>query len=302
MTPSAKRTDPSLELLVTEPWPDFELLDSGHGRKLERYGKYRFIRPEPQALWQPALPEWQADAEFVPGNTDDTGKWQFFNKVPDAWPLTRGDIRFWGACTPFRHLAFFPDMAPQWDFMRRKIEGAQSQPEVLNLFGYTGLASLVCADAGAKVTHVDASKKAITAAAENQKLSGLTDKPIRWLVEDVGKFLAREVRRGRKYQGLILDPPKFGRGPKGEVWKLFEHLPELLGLCRQVLDKDSLFLILTVYAIRASSLAFAQAVQEALGDLGGKLTFGEMAIREASPRGNLIPTALFVRWEGENPQ
>lgn len=302
MTPSAKRTDPSLELLVTEPWPDFELLDSGHGRKLERYGKYRFIRPEPQALWQPALPEWQADAEFVPGNTDDTGKWQFFSKVPDAWPLTRGDIRFWGACTPFRHLAFFPDMAPQWDFMRRKIEGAQSQPEVLNLFGYTGLASLVCADAGAKVTHVDASKKAITAAAENQKLSGLTDKPIRWLVEDAGKFLAREVRRGRKYQGLILDPPKFGRGPKGEVWKLFEHLPELLGLCRQVLDKDSLFLILTVYAIRASSLAFAQAVQEALGDLGGKLTFGEMAIREASPRGNLIPTALFVRWEGENPQ
>lgn len=302
MTPSAKRTDPSLELLVTEPWPDFELLDSGHGRKLERYGKYRFIRPEPQALWQPALPEWQADAEFVPGNTDDTGKWQFFNKVPDAWPLTRGDIRFWGACTPFRHLAFFPDMAPQWDFMRRKIEGAQSQPEVLNLFGYTGLASLVCADAGAKVTHVDASKKAITAAAENQKLSGLTEKPIRWLVEDAGKFLAREVRRGRKYQGLILDPPKFGRGPKGEVWKLFEHLPELLGLCRQVLDKDSLFLILTVYAIRASSLAFAQAVQEALGDLGGKLTFGEMAIREASPRGNLIPTALFVRWEGENPR
>lgn len=302
MTPSAKRTNPSLELLVTEPWPDFELLDSGHGRKLERYGKYRFIRPEPQALWQPALPEWQADAEFVPGNTDDTGKWQFFSKVPDAWPLTRGDIRFWGACTPFRHLAFFPDMAPQWDFMRRKIEGAQSQPEVLNLFGYTGLASLVCADAGAKVTHVDASKKAITAAAENQKLSGLTDKPIRWLVEDAGKFLAREVRRGRKYQGLILDPPKFGRGPKGEVWKLFEHLPELLGLCRQVLDKDSLFLILTVYAIRASSLAFAQAVQEALGDLGGKLTFGEMAIREASPRGNLIPTALFVRWEGENPQ
>lgn len=302
MTPSAKRTDPSLELLVTEPWPDFELLDSGHGRKLERYGKYRFIRPEPQALWQPALPEWQADAEFVPGNTDDTGKWQFFSKVPDAWPLTRGDIRFWGACTPFRHLAFFPDMAPQWDFMRRKIEGAQSQPEVLNLFGYTGLASLVCADAGAKVTHVDASKKAITAAAENQKLSGLTDKPIRWLVEDAGKFLAREVRRGRKYQGLILDPPKFGRGPKGEVWKLFEHLPELLGLCRQVLDKDSLFLILTVYAIRASSLAFAQAVQEALGDLGGKLTFGEMAIREASPRGNLIPTALFVRWEGENPR
>lgn len=291
--------DPTLELLITEPWPDFELLDSGNGRKLERYGKYRFIRPEPQALWQPALPEWDADAEFVPGNTEDTGKWQFSRQVPDAWPLARGDVRFWGACTPFRHLAFFPDMAPQWDFMRRKVESAPEQPEVLNLFGYTGLASLVCAEAGARVTHVDASKKAITAAVENQKLSGMQDKPIRWLVEDAGKFLAREVRRGRKYQGLILDPPKYGRGPKGEVWKLFEQLPELLSLCRQVLDKDSLFLILTVYAIRASSLAFAQAVQEALGDLGGKVTFGEMAIRESSERGNLIPTALFVRWEGE---
>lgn len=291
--------DPTLELLITEPWPDFELLDSGNGRKLERYGKYRFIRPEPQALWQPALPEWDADAEFVPGNTEDTGKWQFSRQVPDAWPLARGDVRFWGACTPFRHLAFFPDMAPQWDFMRRKVESAPAQPEVLNLFGYTGLASLVCAEAGARVTHVDASKKAITAAVENQKLSGMQDKPIRWLVEDAGKFLAREVRRGRKYQGLILDPPKYGRGPKGEVWKLFEQLPELLSLCRQVLDKDSLFLILTVYAIRASSLAFAQAVQEALGDLGGKVTFGEMAIRESSERGNLIPTALFVRWEGE---
>lgn len=289
--------DPQLELLVTEPWPDFELLDSGNGRKLERYGKYRFIRPEPQALWRPALSDWAADAEFVPGSTEDTGKWQFFSKVPDAWQLSRGDIRFWGSCTPFRHLAFFPDMAPQWDWMRSRIEGAQgSQPEVLNLFGYTGLASLVCADAGAKVTHVDASKKAITAAVENQKLSGMADKPIRWLVEDAGKFLAREVRRGRKYHGLILDPPKYGRGPKGEVWKLFEQLPELLQLCRQVLDKDSLFLILTVYAIRASSLAFAQAVQEALADLGGRVTFGEMAIRE-SGRGNLIPTALFVRWE-----
>ncbi|MGK2285151.1 class I SAM-dependent methyltransferase [Pedomonas sp. V897] len=293
--------DPTLELLITEPWPDFELLDSGNGRKLERYGKYRFIRPEPQALWQPALPDWQADAEFVPGSTEDTGRWQYARQVPDAWPLARGNIRFWGACTPFRHLAFFPDMAPQWDFMRRKVEGvaaAGQQPEVLNLFGYTGVASLVCADAGARVTHVDASKKAITAAVENQKLSGLTDKPIRWLVEDAGKFLAREVRRGRKYHGVILDPPKYGRGPNGEVWKLFEQLPDMLRLCRQVLDRDSKFLILTVYAIRASALAFAQAVEEALGDLGGRVTCGEMAIRESAPRGNLIPTALFVRWEG----
>lgn len=296
------KLEPRLDLLVTEPWPDFELLDSGDGRKLERYGRYRFIRPEPQALWKPAKANWRADGEFVPGNTEDTGRWQFASEVPDAWPLARGDMKFWAACTPFRHLAFFPDMAPQWDWMAGLIREARAADagrpvEVLNLFGYTGLASLTCAQAGARVTHVDASKKAISAAVENQKLSGLADAPLRWIVEDAGKFLAREVRRGRRYQGIILDPPKFGRGPQGEVFKLFEQLPELLRLCRELLVDQPLFLVLTVYAIRASALAFGQALAEAMAGFGGRVTCGEMAIREGGARGLLVPTALYVRWQ-----
>lgn len=290
-----------LDILTAQSWPDYELLDSGDGRKLERYGKYRFIRPEPQALWQPDRPVWRADGEFIPGNAEDTGRWQLNADVPEQWPLRRGALSFWAACTPFRHLAFFPDMAPQWDWMSTLISGAAKDGpvEVLNLFGYTGLASLACAKAGAKVTHVDASKKSITAAVENQKLSGLEQAPIRWMVDDAAKFLAREVRRGKAYQGIILDPPKFGRGPKGEVWKLFDQLPELLINCRQLLTDRPLFLVLTAYAIRASALSFGQAVSEVLGELGGRITMGEMALQE-SARGYLLPTALFVRWEGLN--
>ena len=190
-----------VQTIIAEPWPDFALLDSGGGRKLERYGKHRFIRPEAQALWQPSLDDWTADGEFVGGSDEDGGgRWALQQGVPQAWPLSRGDVRFWASNTPFRHMAFFPDMAPQWDWMReRTAPGA----EVLNLFGYTGVGSLMCAAAGARITHVDASRKSIGAAAENQKLSAMSDKPIRWIVDDAGKFTAREVRRGKRYDGII---------------------------------------------------------------------------------------------------
>jgi 23S rRNA (cytosine1962-C5)-methyltransferase len=174
-------------------------------------------------------------------------------------------------------------------------ERVRPEAEVLNLFGYTGVGSLVCAEAGARVTHVDASKKAITAASENQKLSGLGDRPIRWLVDDALKFLRREVRRGRRYDGIILDPPKYGRGPNGEVWDLYEGLGEMMALCRQLLDERSAFLVLTVYAIRMSAVALAELAQTALSDLGGTVEAGEMAIREDG-RGKLLPTAIFARW------
>jgi 23S rRNA (cytosine1962-C5)-methyltransferase len=295
-----------LKLLVAEPWGDYGLVDSGHGRKLERYGPYRFIRPEPQALWAPAQPDWRADGEFVGGSDEEGGgKWRLSPKVPQAWPLARGDVKFWASNTPFRHLAFFPDMAPQWDWMREAITGRRGSaasdgeaPEVLNLFGYTGVGSLVCASAGARVTHVDASKKSIGAAAENQKLSGLADRPIRWLVDDALKFAAREVRRERRYDGIILDPPKFGRGPNGEVWELYEKLPELVGHCRALLDERSRFLVLTVYAIRMSAVAIGELLTDALGDLGGAIEVGEMTIREEA-RGRLLPTAIFARWSRE---
>lgn len=282
-----------LKLLVAEPWPDYGLVDSGHGRKLERYGKFRFIRPEPQALWAPASTDWQADGEFVGGSDEEGGgRWRLDPKVPQAWPLARGDVKFWASNTTFRHLAFFPDMAPQWDWMRERTgEGA----EMLNLFGYTGIASLIGAAAGARVTHVDASKKAIGAAVENQKLSGLGDRPIRWMVDDALKFTTREGRRGRRYDGILLDPPKYGRGPNGEVWELYEKLPEMVAACRALLDERSRFLVLTVYAIRMSALAIGELLTEAMQGMGGTVEVGEMAIREEA-RGKLLPTAIFARW------
>ena len=282
-------------LLVGEGWEDYGLVDSGHGRKLERYGPYRFVRPEPQAMWLPRMPQWDAHGEFVPGSDEDGGgRWRFDRPVPrEGWPLTRGDVRFTASCTPFRHLGFFPDMAPVWDWMGGMLEGL-GEASTLNLFGYTGVGTLSLSAYG-PVTHVDASKKSVAQARANAALSGMEQRPVRWIVDDAAKFAAREVRRGRRYDGIILDPPKFGRGPEGEVWRLEEHLPGLMADCRRLLDGNSRFLFLTVYAVRMSSLALAGLLAEVFGDLPGRIEHGDLAVREdASDR--LLPTAIFARW------
>ena len=295
--PGLRRDDElgvTLSTLVAEPWADYGLVDSGHGRKLERYGRYRFIRPEPQAMWAPASPDWDADGEFIPGSDEEGGgRWQFARPVPrDGWDLSWDEVRFRAQCTPFRHLAFFPDMAPQWAWMRERLgEGS----EALNLFGYTGVGTLAMAAKGARLTHVDASKKSVEAGKANAALSGMADEPIRWMVDDAAKFAAREVRRGRRYDGIILDPPKFGRGPAGEIWRLEEGLPGLIADCRKLLDADSSFLVLTAYAVRMSALAIGELLNQALGDLGGQVECGDMAVREEA-RGLLLPTAIFARW------
>lgn len=282
-----------LQTLVAEPCPDWGLLDSGNGRKLERYGPFKVVRPEPQAMWAPAHDDWEYDAIFVPGPYEDGGgRWRQKDMVvPRGWKLSRGDVSFAAHLTPFRHLAFFPDMAPQWDWMRERAADA----EILNLFGYTGVGTLQLSDAGGRLVHVDASKKSVDYGKENARLSGMDDRPIRWIVDDAGKFTAREVRRGRRYDGILLDPPKFGRGPTGEVWRLEENLAPLLADCRKLLDGDSRFLVLTVYAVRMSALAIGELVRQILGDLGGRVEMGEMAVREEA-RGLLLPTAIFARW------
>ncbi|OYQ26037.1 SAM-dependent methyltransferase [Sandarakinorhabdus cyanobacteriorum] len=282
-----------LSTLITEAWPDFGLIDSGGGRKLERYGRFRFIRPEPQAMWAPATPDWKADGEFIGGSEEDGGgRWQLKPQVPDRWELSRGPVRFWASNTPFRHLGFFPDMGGQWDWLASRIRPGD---KVLNMFGYTGVGSLMAAQAGAQVTHVDASKKSVAAARENAGLSGLADAPVRWIIDDALKFLRREVRRGSKYHGLIFDPPKYGRGPDGEVWQLERDLPELVDLARQLLADDARFLVLTVYAIRMSALALHSLLAQATASRGGQIEVGDMAIREEA-RGLLLPTAIFARW------
>ena len=290
------RIDPQPQVLTGEGWGDYTLLDSGNGLKFERYGPYSFIRPEAQALWQPRLEEWDADGEFVPASDEDGGgRWQFRRPVPrEGWPLARNDVRFTAQCTPFRHLGFFPDMAPVWDWMGEQLAG-RSDAQTLNLFGYTGVGSLALSNYG-PVTHVDASKKSVAQARENATLSAMAERPIRWIVDDAAKFVAREVRRGRRYDGIILDPPKFGRGPEGEVWRLEDHLPPLIADCRQLLDADSRLLFLTAYAVRMSALALAGLLEEAFADLPGTIEFGDLAVREEGASSRLLPTAIFARW------
>ena len=286
-----------LSTLIAEPWDDWGLIDCGNGRKLERYGPITVSRPEPQAMWQPAEEDWDPDATFVPGSDEEGGgRWVQHRPVPGQWALARGPAQFDASLTPFRHLGFFPDMAPQWDWMRAKVvEGRGTGCEVLNLFGYTGVGTLLLSEAGARMVHVDASKKSVEQGKANAKLSGVADNPIRWMVDDAGKFTAREVRRGRRYDGILLDPPKFGRGPNGEVWRLEEGLAPLLADCRKLLDAESRFVVLTVYAVRMSALAIGELLNQALADLGGSIEMGEMAVREER-RGLLLPTAIFARW------
>lgn len=284
----------NLSTLIGEPWADYGLMDSGNGRKLERYGPFSFIRPEPQAMWAPALDEWDADGEFVPGSDEEGGgRWVFNRPVPrEGWDMAWEDVRFRSQCTPFRHLAFFPDMAPQWAWMRERL-GAGS--EAMNLFGYTGVGTLAMSATGANLVHVDASKKSVEAGKENAVLSKMSDRPIRWMIDDAAKFTAREVRRGRRYDGIILDPPKYGRGPTGETWRLEEGLPGLIADCVKLLDEKSRFLVLTVYAVRMSALAIGELLTQATVGLGGKVEMGDMAVREEA-RGLLLPTAIFARW------
>jgi len=287
-------------ILEVAPNADYTLIDSGDGEKLEQYGPYRIVRPEGQAIWRRALPEseWsRADAVFT-GDTDEEGmgRWRF-PKAPlgETWPMKHDGIHYLGRFTSFRHVGVFPEQATHWDHMASLIERARRPVRVLNLFGYTGLASLVAARAGAEVTHVDASKKAIGWARENQEVAGLTQKPIRWIVEDAMKFAEREARRGSHYDIVLFDPPAYGRGPKGEVWQLFEDLPALTDLCRQILTPKPLAVVLTAYSIRASFFAIHALMRDSFAGMGGTVESGELIIREKSA-GRALSTSLFSRW------
>ncbi|MCW5715452.1 MAG: class I SAM-dependent rRNA methyltransferase [Bauldia sp.] len=292
-------------MLTTAGWSDYALLDSGSGEKLERYGRYRIVRPEPQAMWQRRRPaaEWEsADAVFTGARDEDAdGRWRFRKPLPETWPMEIAGVRFLGRFTAFRHVGVFPEQEPHWSWVSGQLGGADRPLKVLNLFGYTGLASLLAAKAGAAVTHVDASKKSIAWARENQALSGMASAPIRWICDDAMKFVKREERRGNRYDGIILDPPKFGRGPEGETWDIFLQLAEMMRICRTLLSETPRFLILTAYSIRASFVSMHELARETLAGLGGELESGELLLREESGGreeggGRLLSTSLFTRW------
>lgn len=297
--PESRPHRSSLSVIESSGFEDYRLIDSGGGRKLERFGRVTVDRPEPQAMWQPARsPDvWaKADATFDGEDDVESGKWRKSGTVPESWPVRLKDVTLMCRLTSFRHLGIFPEQLPHWEWMLQGLSRVRPErPRVLNLFAYTGAATMLAAHAGAEVTHVDASKRAIVWGKENQQASRLGEAPIRWLLDDARKFVQREVRRGRTYNVILVDPPKFGRGPNNEVWDLFEHLPSLMRDCAALLDKTESMLVLTAYAIRASALSIDQVTREALSGRGGDISSGELAIR-AEDGGRVVPTSLFTRW------
>ncbi len=293
-----------LPLIVTPGPKGYALLDSGNGRKLERFGTIVVERPEAQAMWQPRLArtEWaKAHAVFsASGEDEEKGRWRVDKPVPDAWPVEVEGVSMQCKLSGLWHLGLFPEQTPHWQWMVRGIgrdaaDAPRETRRVLNLFAYTGAASLIAARAGAEVVHVDASKKAVSWGRENAAASGLGDAPVRWICEDARKFVAREVRRGRTYHSILLDPPKFGRGPDGEVWDLFEHLPAFLSDCAKLLAPEGAHMVLTAYAIRASALALDGLMRDTLRDRGGTIESGELAVAEKDGD-RLIGTSLYSRW------
>jgi 23S rRNA (cytosine1962-C5)-methyltransferase len=293
---------PKLEVF-SPAWTDYELLDTGAGRKLEKFGSITLVRPEPQATWLPSLSEesWnRAHGSFVALPRSKNGEWKFAQTLPPRWQMRRANLSFWVEPTPSGHLRVFPDQASHWDWLASLIAFAPTPLRVLSLFGYTGLATLACAAAGARVTHVDASRKAIKWARENQRLSQLEDRPIRWLVDDAQAFVAREIRRGRTYDGLILDPPRFGRGPKGEIWRLEESLPALLRQCRKLLSPAPLFVLLNTYTTvltrgqtAGEATQLLSFLQEMLVKCPAQISAGELFFADAD--GRQISNSVFAR-------
>jgi len=291
---------PEIASLIAEPWPDYALIDSGMGRKLERYGSVTVNRPEPQALWMPSLPEteWhKADALFdnVGDAEGDTGRWKLNTKPPEQWTVKWRDLSFVCRLMSFRHMGLFPEQMTHWDWIAGEIKGAGRPLKILNLFAYTGAATLAAAKAGAQVTHLDASKKAIQWGKDNQEASKLNDAPIRWICDDAKAFVARELRRNSSYDGIILDPPKFGRGPEGERWLIEEDLIDFLSNCVKLLSTDAKFMILTAYAMRLSSLSLGNLMTDMLHARGGKIDCGELLIKQESAN-RYLSTSLYTRW------
>lgn len=297
-----------MQTLIPE-WTEYELLDSGDGKKLERFGEFTLVRPEPQAKWTTALSpkRWEAaDGEFLKGPSGQRGEWKFRKAIPAQWMLQRKNLKFWVEPAPSGHVGVFPDQACHWDWIEEVTRRSARPVKALCLFGHTGLASLAAAAAGVEVTHVDASRKAVALARDNQNLSGLRERPIRWIVEDAMTFVKREARRGSRYDALMLDPPRFGRGPDGEIWKLDESLPELLAACGRLLSNSPVFVLMNVYAtvltqgrMEKEAAEFLRYLKQMLQKSLEAVTAGELALEDVRRR--RISASVFGRAEAKMP-
>ena len=284
-------------ILTTTPSRDYELLDSGDGEKLERYGAVVVSRPDPQALWHKKLASaaWKsAHAKF--SRTAERAEWKFDAHTPERWNIELAGLKFWIKPTAFKHVGIFPEQVSNWTWMQECIKKSAHPVKVLNLFGYTGGATLAAAHAGASVCHVDGSKVAVTWARDNAELSGLKDKPIRWIVDDVRAFVKREIKRGVRYDGILLDPPAFGHGPERELWKIEDDFLPLLALCKEVLSDKPLFFLVNGYASGYSAIAYGNNLHEMLPLDSGTFEIGELTITESKSE-RLLPCGIFARWK-----
>jgi 23S rRNA (cytosine1962-C5)-methyltransferase len=276
---------------------DYELVDSGEGYRLEKWGNIFLSRPDPQIIWPKSLPdhEWEKiTAKFIAGKGEDKGKWDIKSKIPNPWTVTYKDTQFLLKLSPFKHTGLFAEQAGQWEWMLEKLKVQNEKIKILNLFAYTGGATMVLAKAGCQVTHVDASKPSLTWANENHKLNNLPTDSVRWILDDCVKFVKREVKRGVKYDGIIMDPPAFGHSPDGKTWKFNQDLPGLLADCVKLLSNNARFLVINGYATNSSALAINNLLEDAAKNIGGKTDFGELCLKQKT--GRLISTGIFTRW------
>lgn len=302
------------DFLIVTPsgWSDYKLIDSGNGEKLEQFGEYRLVRPDPQILWQRSQPqaEWQNCAAFFERSFEDKGDWRIRTKMKDEWPMHWRDLTFMAKLSPFKHTGIFPEQSGHWQWFREilesKIEYWKSsgtveadKPHILNLFAYTGGASIVAAKTGAKVTHVDASRSSIGWAKKNQAASGLDERSIRWILDDVVTFVGREAKRETRYDGIILDPPIYGHGPNGERWDFKKSLPILLDLCRQVLVEKPQFILINAYAVSTSAVTLGNLLEDTMKGKQGVVSIGELALQQERPEAakRYLSTGIWARWQ-----
>ncbi len=283
-------------ITTAEPQAGYELVDSGEGEKLERYGDVLLYRPDPQALWRKRLPEaeWKKAHAWFKRDSKDAS-WSTKGELPERWRIAFGDLQFWIKLSAFKHTGLFPEHAPNWEWIREKVKSKNEKVKILNLFGYTGGATLAAAQAGAEVVHVDGSKVAVNWARDNAELSGLADKPIRWILDDAAAFVQREIRRGNTYDGIIMDPPAFGHGPKRELWKIEDSFLPFLDDCKKILSSNPLFFLVNGYASGYSAVAYRNSLGDLFKQHGGSIEIGELTIAELNSE-RLLPAGIFARW------
>lgn len=282
---------------IADGWKDYQVIDCSNGEKLEKWGDYTLVRPDPQVIWNTEKhhPGWKKKNGHYHRSTKGGGEWEFFN-LPEQWSINYKSLTFQLKPFSFKHTGLFPEQAVNWDWFSEKIKKAGRPVKVLNLFAYTGGASLAAAAAGANVTHVDASKGMVNWAKENAKSSGLEDAPIRWLVDDCVKFVEREIRRGNKYDGIIMDPPSYGRGPKGEIWKIEESIHHFVQLCKQILSEDAIFFLINSYTTGlAPSVLTYMLSTEIVKDFGGSVVSDEIGL-PVLETGLVLPCGASGRW------